>query len=68
VPVRADDSKGSLSARVQDAEHKLYPMVIGWFARGRLRCEHETVTLDGKLLEKPRVIAFTDPGETVESG
>ncbi|MCZ6559865.1 MAG: phosphoribosylglycinamide formyltransferase [Gammaproteobacteria bacterium] len=68
VPVRVNDSKDSLSARVQDAEHKLYPMVIGWFARGRLRCEHETITLDGKLLEKPRVIAFTDPAETVESG
>ena len=67
VPVRADDSEESLSARVQDAEHKLYPMVIDWFARGRLRCEHETVTLDGKLLEKPRMIAVADSGKTVES-
>ncbi len=68
VSVRVNDSEDSLSARVQDAEHKLYPMVIDWFARGRLRCEHEAVTLDGKLLEKPRKIAYTDPGKTVESG
>ncbi|MCH9025659.1 MAG: phosphoribosylglycinamide formyltransferase [Proteobacteria bacterium] len=59
VPIRADDDEISLSARVQATEHKLYPMVIGWFARGGLRCQDETIMLDGKLLGKPRKIAFT---------
>ena len=67
VPVRAGDDEISLSARVQAMEHKLYPMVIGWFARGELRCRHETVMLDGKLLGKPRTIAFTDLDKTQES-
>ncbi len=60
VPILADDDENSLSARVQAAEHKLYPMVIGWFARGQLRCQRETIMLDGKLLGTPRKIALTD--------
>ncbi|MCZ6826556.1 MAG: phosphoribosylglycinamide formyltransferase [Gammaproteobacteria bacterium] len=68
VPIRADDDEISLSARVQAMEHKLYPMVIGWFARGGLVCQHETIRLDGKLLGKPRKIAFTDLDETQELG
>ncbi|MFB3063656.1 MAG: phosphoribosylglycinamide formyltransferase [Gammaproteobacteria bacterium] len=68
VPIRADDDEISLSARVQASEHKLYPMVIGWFANGGLQCQYETIMLDGKRLAKPRKIAFTDLDETQESG
>ena len=68
VPIRADDDEISLSARVQASEHKLYPMVIGWFANGGLQCQYETIMLDGKRLAKPRKIAFTGLDETQESG
>ena len=35
VPVAPDDDHGSLHARVQEAEHALYPRAIGWaLARG----------------------------------
>ncbi len=66
VPIRAGDDEISLSARVQASEHKLYPMVIGWFARGALRCRHQTIMLDGELLGKPRKIAFSDLDEAQE--
>lgn len=66
VPIQAGDDEISLSARVQATEHKLYPMVIGWFARGELRCRHEKIMLDGKLLGKPRTITFTDIDKTQE--
>ncbi len=66
VPIRADDDENSLSARVQATEHKLYPMVIGWFANGGLQCQYEAIMLDGKRLAKPRKIAFKDLDETRE--
>ena len=66
VPIQAGDDEISLSAKVQASEHKLYPMVIGWFARGALRCRRQTIMLDGELLGKPRKIAFTDLDEAQE--
>jgi phosphoribosylglycinamide formyltransferase-1 len=36
VPVLPGDSPETLHARIQEAEHKLYPEVIGRFARGEL--------------------------------
>ncbi len=53
VPVLADDTEATLSARVHRAEHRLYPMVIGWFASGRLRCRGGRATLDGVPLSEP---------------
>ena len=37
VDVRPDDTEASLSARVQQQEHRIYPQAIDWFARGRLQ-------------------------------
>ena len=37
VPVLAGDTPESLHARIQTAEHALYPQVIGWFAEGKVR-------------------------------
>jgi len=34
VNVYGNDTPGSLHARIQEAEHVLYPMVIDWFAKG----------------------------------
>ena len=36
VPVHADDSEDTLSARVLEQEHRLYPQAVRWFAEGRL--------------------------------
>jgi len=53
VPVLPGDTVDSLSARVHRAEHRLYPMVIGWYATGRLRSHAGRVTLDGAPLAAP---------------
>jgi phosphoribosylglycinamide formyltransferase-1 len=37
VPVRADDTPESLSARVLAAEHRLYPLAVRWFVEGALQ-------------------------------
>ena len=53
VPVLPGDTVETLSARVHRAEHKLYPTVIDWFARGRLRSSGGRVMLDGQPLATP---------------
>ncbi len=37
VPVFANDSEDDITARVQTQEHAIYPLVISWFAQGRLK-------------------------------
>jgi phosphoribosylglycinamide formyltransferase-1 len=54
VPVLGDDDAATLAARVLQSEHRLYPLVIGWFAAGRLNLRNEHVLLDGKPLQAPR--------------
>lgn len=61
LAVRDGDSEQSLRARVQTAEHWLYPLVIGWFAAGRLRMRDEQAWLDGEPLTEPVVFAETGP-------
>ena len=39
VPVQPDDSEASLSARVLEQEHRLYPQAVRWFAEGRLQID-----------------------------
>jgi phosphoribosylglycinamide formyltransferase 1 len=47
VPVIAGDTPESLAARVLEAEHKLYPMVLRRIAEGRVRLENgRVVTTD----------------------
>lgn len=48
VPVRDGDTAEDLAQRVHQQEHVIYPMVIGWFAEGRLQLHDETVLFDGK--------------------
>ena len=36
VPVLANDTPEALSERVLAAEHRLYPLAVGWFVRGQL--------------------------------
>lgn len=53
VDVLPGDTETSLSARVQAAEHKIYPMAARWFAEGRLRLEGGRAVLDGQPLDEP---------------
>ncbi len=53
VPVLPGDTPESLSARVQQQEHIIYPEVIGLIAAGRLGLRGETLMLDGQVLRAP---------------
>jgi len=57
VPVLAGDTPATLSARVQQQEHILYPLVIGWIAAGRLQLDGDTPALDGRPLLEPVIAA-----------
>lgn len=50
IAVHANDTVDSLSKRVQQREHLLYPQVLQWRARDRLELTDNGVLLDGKPL------------------
>lgn len=60
IRIGADRDPERLKARVQAAEHWLYPKIIGWFAGGRLRMHEDAAWLDGTRLTNPRV--FNEDG------
>lgn len=49
VPVRADDTPATLSARVLTQEHHIYPQAIQWFAEGRLAIQQGRVNVRDDL-------------------
>ena len=53
VPVLENDDEQRLSARVQEREHKLYPLVAAWFASGRLQQRNGQAWLDNEPLTLP---------------
>ena len=61
VPVLDDDTEDTLAARVQRQEHRVYPLVVHWYATGRLRLEGETVMLDEQPLDAPARIVAEQP-------
>lgn len=50
VPVFAGDDPDSLRMRVHVQEHAIYPLVVHWFATGRLALNDAGALLDGQLL------------------
>lgn len=52
VPVQADDTEATLSARVQAREHSIYPTVLQWIATGRL-VYRDGPMFDGTPLQTP---------------
>ncbi len=56
LPVRADDTVESLTARVHVGEHFILPRAVEWFVGGRLRLENGSVMLDGKRLSQPVIM------------
>jgi phosphoribosylglycinamide formyltransferase 1 len=59
VNVLPGDSESTLSARVQQQEHRIYSQAIDWFARGRLQLREQRAWLDGQPLDQP-VIGTAD--------
>lgn len=47
VPVLPDDSEATLSARILRQEHRLYPLVVRWFAEGRISLSDAKVAVAG---------------------
>jgi len=47
VPIREDDTEGTLGARTLKQEHEIYAQAIQWFAEGRLRVEGRRVLVEG---------------------
>lgn len=45
VPVLEDDTEATLSARILDQEHRLYPETVALFFQGRLRVEGRRVRI-----------------------
>ena len=56
LPVRADDTVESLTARVHVGEHFILPRAVEWFVGGRLRLENGSVMLDGRRLSQPVIM------------
>jgi phosphoribosylglycinamide formyltransferase-1 len=47
VPVLAGDTEETLSDRILRQEHRLYPLVVRWFAEGRVTIAGGKVTVEG---------------------
>lgn len=60
IAIRDGEDESALCQRVQAAEHWLYPLVIGWYAAGRLEMREAAAWLDGKRLDEP--LAFPESG------
>ncbi|MEO8464274.1 MAG: phosphoribosylglycinamide formyltransferase [Gammaproteobacteria bacterium] len=56
LPVRADDTVESLTARVHVGEHLILPRAVEWFVGGRLRLENDSVMLDDRRLSQPVIM------------
>jgi phosphoribosylglycinamide formyltransferase-1 len=50
VPVFEGDTSDDLAARVHEQEHRIYPLVVKWFADKRLIMQGDNAVLDGNVL------------------
>jgi len=51
VPVLPDDTSRTLSARVLQQEHRIYPEAIRWFLEDRLKLSHNHVSVSGDVMD-----------------
>lgn len=58
VPVHQDDTEETLSARILELEHRIYPEAIRLFSEGRISVEGRRVDVKGYLAPS---ISFTNP-------
>ncbi|MDY6979748.1 MAG: phosphoribosylglycinamide formyltransferase [Pseudomonadota bacterium] len=52
VPIEASDSPESLAQKVHVQEHRIYPQVVEWIARKRVRLEDDSVLFDGRPISE----------------
>lgn len=50
VPIFSDDTADDVMARVQQQEHRIYPLVCQWFLQGRVIMQDDAAFLDGERL------------------
>lgn len=50
IAVLPDDTEDTLTARIQQEEHRIYPQVVNWFVQGRLVLQNGQAYLDKQLL------------------
>jgi len=50
VPIFEGDDVELVQARVQEQEHRIYPLVANWFVSGRLKMNGQVADLDGQPL------------------
>lgn len=62
VPVKSDDTRETLAARVLEQEHHIYPQAIRWFAQDRLTLSAGRVNVHGAETLKP---ALCFPGDSL---
>ena len=56
VPVFPDDTDESLSARILEQEHRIYPRAVQLYSEGRLRVVGRKVFVDGLSREEGKVL------------
>lgn len=61
VPVVPGDTPDTLSARVLEAEHRIYPLGLRLVASGAVRVENETAIFSGPVAIPPPLIVPTIP-------
>jgi phosphoribosylglycinamide formyltransferase-1 len=64
VPVFPDDTVESLSARILQQEHRIYPLAIRWFAEGLLAVKGRQVLIQDAA--RDNIPVLTNP--TVREG
>jgi phosphoribosylglycinamide formyltransferase-1 len=53
VPVLPEDTEESLSARILEQEHRIYPLAVRWLCEDRLEVEGRRVRLHGEPAVEP---------------
>ncbi len=61
VPVLDGDTEESLQRRIQEQEHRLFPLALGLLASGRIRVEGRRVHVEGGEPD-PAGLALVNPG------
>jgi phosphoribosylglycinamide formyltransferase-1 len=65
VAVMPGDTESRLAARVLAQEHRIYPMVVGLIAAGRLQFKAGSILFDGRALAAP-LVTDDEPGIPVQ--
>jgi phosphoribosylglycinamide formyltransferase-1 len=60
VPIFDGDTVESLSARVHQQEHRIYPLVVKWFCSQRVVMHNERAKMDGQYLPSSGYASDTD--------